>query len=119
MDTSSPSTSAYRPGHLPSNSGSPPLTSRNVINSASSAPVPIIGAAVSKEGRIGSLESQSSPPSGTSLGSLDMGDASEQPSTDCLTRIKSLQHCASTITELVNEKVTHCTLTCNISVLFR
>lgn len=112
---SSPSTSAYRPGHLPSNSGSPPLTSRNVINSASSAPVPIIGAAVSK-GRIGSLEIQSSPPSGTSLGSLDMGDASEQPSTDCLTRIKSLQHCASTITELVKEKVTHCTLTCNILV---
>ncbi|KAL8102311.1 serine/threonine-protein kinase ATG1c-like isoform X2 [Apium graveolens] len=103
VDMSSPSTSAYRPGHLPFNSGSPPLTSRNVINSASSAPVPIIGAVVSK-GRIGSLESQSSPPSGTSLGSLDLGDASEQPSTDCLTRIKSLQHCASTITELVNEK---------------
>lgn len=111
MDIPSPSTSAYRPGRLPSNAGSPPLTSRDVIKSTSSAPVPIMGALVSKEGRIGSLESQSSPPSGTSLGSLDMGDASEQPSTDCLTRIKSLQHCASTITELVNEKVIHCTLT--------
>ncbi|KAL1804728.1 hypothetical protein ACET3Z_027796 [Daucus carota] len=105
VDIPSPSTSAYRPGRLPSNAGSPPLTSRDVIKSTSSAPVPIMGALVSKEGRIGSLESQSSPPSGTSLGSLDMGDASEQPSTDCLTRIKSLQHCASTITELVNEKV--------------
>jgi serine/threonine-protein kinase ULK/ATG1 len=34
---------------------------------------------------------------------MDTGD--EQPSTNCMTRVKSLQQYASAITELVNEKV--------------
>uniref|UniRef100_F6I082 Protein kinase domain-containing protein n=1 Tax=Vitis vinifera TaxID=29760 RepID=F6I082_VITVI len=45
-------------------------------------------------------------PSQTSQGSMDIGDALERPSTHCITRIKSLQQCASIITELVNEKKT-------------
>lgn len=44
-----------------------------------------------------------SAPSGTALGSLDAADASEQPSADAMTRIKSLQQCAASIKELVNE----------------
>ncbi|RVW90936.1 Serine/threonine-protein kinase ATG1c [Vitis vinifera] len=51
----------------------------------------------------GSLESHSSTPSGTSQGSMDIGDALEQPSTHCMTRIKSLQQCASVIIELVQK----------------
>ncbi|XP_022745054.1 serine/threonine-protein kinase ATG1c-like isoform X2 [Durio zibethinus] len=51
-----------------------------------------------------SLESQSSTP-GTSQGSMDIGDTLEQPSSHRMTRIKSLQQCASAITELVHEKV--------------
>lgn len=105
VDMSSSSTSGSKLSHLPSKFGSPPLTSRNIINSTTSAPVPIISAETSKEGRLGCLGSHNSAPSGTWLGSLDVGDASEQPSTDYMTRIKSLQHCASTITKLVNEKL--------------
>ncbi|CAI0427339.1 unnamed protein product [Linum tenue] len=44
-------------------------------------------------------------PNRTSQGSTDIGDALEQPSPDCTTRIKSLKQCASTITELVQEKI--------------
>lgn len=105
VDMSSSSASAPKLSHFHSKSGSPPLESGGNINSASSAPVPIIGAPTSKAGCIGSFESHSSAPSGTSQGSMDIGDASEQPSTDCMTRIKSLQRCASAITELVNEKI--------------
>ncbi|KAL6329646.1 hypothetical protein AAG906_026371 [Vitis piasezkii] len=47
------------------------------------------------------LESHSSAPFGTSQGSMDIGDALEQPSTHRMTRIKSLQQCASVITELL------------------
>ncbi|KAF9660580.1 hypothetical protein SADUNF_SadunfUnG0011300 [Salix dunnii] len=42
---------------------------------------------------------------GTSEGSVDLGDAFEQPSTLCVTRIKSFQQCASAIAELVLEKM--------------
>ncbi|PIA54582.1 hypothetical protein AQUCO_00900861v1 [Aquilegia coerulea] len=69
-----------------------------------SAPMPIIGAPISSTCGFGSLESQSSGPSATSQGSADLGDAMEQPSTHSLTRIRSLQQCASAIKELVNEK---------------
>nr|XP_043621496.1 serine/threonine-protein kinase ATG1c-like isoform X2 [Erigeron canadensis] len=78
--------------------------SRN-IHSTSSAPLPIIGGVASKVGCAGSFESQCSAPSGTSHGSVDIIDASEQPSTDSITRIKSLQDCASAISELVNDKI--------------
>ncbi|KAE8692872.1 PRA1 family protein A2 isoform 2 [Hibiscus syriacus] len=41
---------------------------------------------------------------GTSQGSMDIGDM-EQPSSHCMTRIKSLQQCSSAVTELVHEKI--------------
>ncbi|KAK2972292.1 hypothetical protein RJ640_014350 [Escallonia rubra] len=104
VDVSSSSASASKLSQLQSKSVSPPVPSGS-INSTTSAPVPIFGQASSNLNCIGSLGSHSSAPSGTSQGSMDIGDASEQPSTDCMTRIKSLQHCASAITELVNEKI--------------
>ncbi|KAK9289457.1 hypothetical protein L1049_007612 [Liquidambar formosana] len=103
MDMSSSSASASKQGHPPCKSESPPSASVH-INRRSSAPLPIIGAATSNMCCMGSLESQSSAP-GTSQGSMDIGDALEQPSTHCMTRIRSLQHCASAITELVNKKI--------------
>ncbi|KAH9736181.1 serine/threonine-protein kinase ATG1c [Citrus sinensis] len=102
MDTSSSSTSVSKPTHIPRTSERPLISVPKYTTS--SAPVPIIGATNSKISHIGSLESQSSAP-GTSLGSTDMGDALEQPSTHCMTRIKSLKRCACAITELVNEKI--------------
>ncbi|KAH9736187.1 serine/threonine-protein kinase ATG1c [Citrus sinensis] len=104
MDTSSSSTSVSKPTHIPRTSERPLISVPKYTTS--SAPVPIIGATNSKISHIGSLESQSSAP-GTSLGSTDMGDALEQPSTHCMTRIKSLKRCACAITELVNEKTIH------------
>ncbi|KAL2502961.1 Protein kinase superfamily protein [Forsythia ovata] len=89
--------------HLPFKSGSPPLNSVN-MTSTPSAPVPIIGAATGRVGYARSLESRSSAP-GTSQGSMEIGDTFEKPSTDFMTRIKSLQHCASAITELVKERI--------------
>ncbi|KAI3782675.1 hypothetical protein L2E82_12728 [Cichorium intybus] len=90
-----------------SKSGSPPVPSRRDrdIHSTPSAPLPIIGAAASKIRCTGSFESQCSAPSGTSHGSVDIVDASEQPPTDSMARIKSLHDCASAISELVNEKI--------------
>ncbi|KAD3068378.1 hypothetical protein R6Q59_017773 [Mikania micrantha] len=75
------------------------------IHSTSSAPLPIIGGTASKIRCTGSFESQCSAPSGTSHGSIDLIDASEQPPTDSMARIKSLHDCASAISELVNEKI--------------
>lgn len=110
MDTSSSSISVSKPTHIPRTSERPLISVPKYTTS--SAPVPIIGATNSKISHIGSLESQSSAP-GTSLGSTDMGDALEQPSTHCMTRIKSLKRCACAITELVNEKVSHGMPICN------
>lgn len=104
MDVSSSSPSASKLSHLPCNSGSPQQEFAN-MNSAPSAPMPIIGATGSRFGYSGSLDSHSSAPSGTSQGSMEIGDALEQPSPHCITRIKSLKRCASAVTELVNEKV--------------
>ncbi|KAA8518953.1 hypothetical protein F0562_016273 [Nyssa sinensis] len=104
MDVSSSSASTSKLSQFQCKPESSPQASAN-MNSTSSAPMPIIGAAVSKMGCIGSLESHSSAPSGTSQGSMDIGDALEQPSTHCMTRIRSLQRCASAIMELVNEKI--------------
>ncbi|KAF7825619.1 serine/threonine-protein kinase ATG1c-like isoform X1 [Senna tora] len=101
MDVSSSSVSASKPSHFPFRSGGSPQESSNIIDRVS-APMPIIGAATSSTYQIGSAESQDSAP-GTSNASMDTGD--EQPSAHCMTRIKSLQQCASTITELVNEKM--------------
>ncbi|XP_010262643.1 PREDICTED: serine/threonine-protein kinase ATG1c [Nelumbo nucifera] len=104
METSLLSLSASRPHHSPCKSENSPIASAN-SNSASSSPMPIIGAAIRNPSCVGSLESRSSAPSGTSQGSMDMGETLEQPSVHCLTRIRSLQKCAYAITELVNEKI--------------
>ncbi|CAK9151433.1 unnamed protein product [Ilex paraguariensis] len=98
------SASGSKPSHLLSKSGSPPLASGN-INSTSSSPMQIIGAATSNIGCVGSFERQSFVPFGTSPGSVNAWDVLEQRSTDCLRRIRSLQQCASAITELVKEKI--------------
>lgn len=103
IDTSYSSTSGSKPSHFPYKSQSP---SKASLVTMSSAPMPITGAANSNICHIGSLESRSSAP-GTSQGSVDVVDTLEQPSKHCMTRINSLQKCASAITELVNEKVYH------------
>ncbi|KAA3463816.1 serine/threonine-protein kinase ATG1c-like [Gossypium australe] len=102
LDVSSSSVTS-KPNHIPYKSENPPLIPF-VNKTASTAPMPIIGPSNVKICHARSLDSQSSAPE-TSQGSMDIGDALEQPSSHCLTRIKSLQHCASTITELVHEKI--------------
>ncbi|KAG8647679.1 serine/threonine-protein kinase ATG1c isoform X2 [Manihot esculenta] len=97
LDVSSSLASTSKPRNIPYKSRSPPRASDNV----NSAPMPIIGTANSNACHIGSLEGPSSAP-GTSQGSTDIGDVVEQPSTHCMTRIKSLQQCASAISELVD-----------------
>ncbi|EOY07399.1 Kinase superfamily protein isoform 1 [Theobroma cacao] len=103
MDVSCSSASTSKPNNIPYKSESPPLIPFT-NNSTSTAPVPIVDATNINICTVGSLESQSSAP-GTSQGSMDMGDVLEQPSSHCMTRIKSLQQCASAITELVHENI--------------
>ncbi|XP_068477902.1 serine/threonine-protein kinase ATG1c-like isoform X5 [Phaseolus vulgaris] len=100
-DVSSSSVGALRPSHTPYRSGSLPQESSSSITRPS-APMPIVGVHTNSTYQVGSSGSQDSAP-GTSLGSMDIGD--EQPSAHCMTRVKSLQQCASAITELVNEKM--------------
>ncbi|KAG6596389.1 Serine/threonine-protein kinase ATG1c, partial [Cucurbita argyrosperma subsp. sororia] len=92
--------SASKPILSSCKSQSPTQTSVS-LGAALTAPMPIIRKATSSSSRMGSLGSQSSAP-----GSLDMEDTLEQPSANCTARIKSLQQSASTITELVKEKIT-------------
>eukprot|EP00257_Ricinus_communis_P021730 XP_015581270.1 serine/threonine-protein kinase ATG1c isoform X1 [Ricinus communis] len=99
LDGSSSSASASKPSHIPSKLPSPQAT----IN-LNTAPMPITCTVNSNMCHVGSLDSPSSAP-GTSHGSTDIGDVLEQPSTHCMTRIKSLQQCAAAISELVHEKV--------------
>lgn len=101
VSVSSSSVSASKPSNFPFRSGGSIHESSNIIDRVS-APMPIIGVATGSTCQIGSSGSLDSAP-GTSHASMDTGD--EQPSAHCMTRIKSLQQCASTITELVNEKV--------------
>uniref|UniRef100_A0A7N0RH35 Protein kinase domain-containing protein n=2 Tax=Kalanchoe fedtschenkoi TaxID=63787 RepID=A0A7N0RH35_KALFE len=83
----------------------PPLDGSSFVASAAKLDHPlIVGTTTSCLCRMGSLESQNSAP-GTSQGSMDYADSLERPSTYGLTRIKSLQQCAATINELVNEKM--------------
>lgn len=89
--------------HLPSKVEYP-LLGGNVINSKPNVPVKLV-AATTKESCNGCLDNHGPAPSGTSLGSICIREHPEQPSTDSVSRIKSLQNCASTITQLVNEKV--------------
>ncbi|KAI3474134.1 hypothetical protein Pfo_028922 [Paulownia fortunei] len=97
------STHDSKPSHFPSKTGSPPLYSGN-MNSGPSAPVPIIAGATGRFDYTGSLESRLSAP-GISQGSMNIANTSEQPSTDCMIRISSLQRYAAAITELVNDKI--------------
>lgn len=103
LGMSSSSVSASQSHSSPCKSESSPIASPKF--SALSAPMPIIGATMNKTRAMGSLESHSSPASETSQGSMDMGDAMEQPSAHCMTRIRSLQRCASVIRELVKDKI--------------
>ncbi|WCJ28364.1 Serine/threonine-protein kinase ATG1c [Euphorbia peplus] len=97
----SSSLSTSKPSHIPYMSSSPPRASANV----NTAPVRITGNTNTNICHIGSSESRSSAP-GTSQESMDAGYVLEHPSTHCvLTRIKSLQQCASAISDLVHEKV--------------
>ncbi|CAL9145507.1 unnamed protein product [Musa hybrid cultivar] len=97
------SVSPSRPSNSPCKSEGSQITSPNVR--ASSAPMPISGAAVSNAPAIRSLGSFGSPASETSHGSIDMSDAVEQPSGHFMTRIISLQQFASVITDVVKEKI--------------
>uniref|UniRef100_A0A6N2MT60 Protein kinase domain-containing protein n=1 Tax=Salix viminalis TaxID=40686 RepID=A0A6N2MT60_SALVM len=103
LDVSSSTTSTSKPSNAQCKSESPPRAPA-YINTTPSIPMPIIGTANKNLYLVGSLEIPGSAP-GTSEGSVDLGDAFEQPSTHCMTRIKSLQQCASAITELVLEKI--------------
>ncbi|XP_022983329.1 serine/threonine-protein kinase ATG1c-like [Cucurbita maxima] len=98
-DTSSTLASASKP--IPSRKSQSPPQSSIRLGTAVTAPMPIIGKATTSSYRMGSLGSQSSAP-----GSMDIEDTLEQPSANCRARVKSLQQSASTITELVKEKIT-------------
>lgn len=102
VETSS-SASATRPYHSISKSEN--LSGASISNPKSSSPMPITGALPHRAYEFGSSGSNSSVPSGASLGSTEMGEILEQPSSDCISRIKSLQLCASALSELVSEKV--------------
>ncbi|KAL6998362.1 Serine/threonine-protein kinase ATG1c [Sarracenia purpurea var. burkii] len=104
MDVSSSSASGSKQSHLPCKLGST-LQASASVSSTSSAPMPIIDGTGSRFGCIGSLDSHSSAPSGISHGSMDIGDALVQPLTDSMNRVQSLLQFASTIRELVNEKI--------------
>ncbi|KAG0467649.1 hypothetical protein HPP92_019229 [Vanilla planifolia] len=85
-----------------------PGKSENVLDSRKnnrlSAPLPINGA-LTEVPAMGSLESNNSPASGISQGSMDIGEDIEEPSANFITRIRLLQQCASALTELVNDEI--------------
>jgi len=114
MDVSSSSVNASKPSHSLFRSGSFPQEFSNTITRIS-APMQIVGASTNSMCQIGSSGSQDSAP-GTSHGSMDTCD--EQPSTHCMTRVKSLQEYASAITELVNEKVNVANLLVYLFILY-
>ncbi|XP_020553479.1 serine/threonine-protein kinase ATG1c isoform X2 [Sesamum indicum] len=94
---------ASKPSHFPSKSGSSSLYSGN-MNSTPSASELIIGGATGIVDYTGVIEHRLSAP-GISQGSMDIADTLEQPLTDCMTLISSLQCSAAAITELVNDKI--------------
>ncbi|KAL9150469.1 hypothetical protein ABFS82_12G169800 [Erythranthe guttata] len=99
LDSSS-SARAVNQSHSPPKTTTSPLDSGN-INMVSSGPQPMIG----REDDNGILESRILIPTTSERSMVTTGNTLEQPSSDCMTRIKSLQHCASCITALVNEKI--------------
>ncbi|KAH6798175.1 Protein kinase superfamily protein [Perilla frutescens var. hirtella] len=94
LDLSSSGGRASKQGHSLSKTGDLPLASEKMNKTSS--PMPVRGGSVEDTGNLGSPISTPR----TSQGSMDI----EQPSSDCMTRIKSLQCYASSITELVTEK---------------
>uniref|UniRef100_A0A0D6R144 Protein kinase domain-containing protein n=1 Tax=Araucaria cunninghamii TaxID=56994 RepID=A0A0D6R144_ARACU len=92
------------PGPLPDKLVSS-LVKHSLKSPAVSEPMPIIGAAVDFVGSSGSHGNQSSIRSGTSPGSVDLVDVSDQPSTYPRARLQSLMQCAYAISELANEKL--------------
>lgn len=102
MDSSS-SAGASRLTNTPIRSSYSLQASGN-IDSRLSEPVLVVGPATNSIAPVLRLESPSSVP-GVSQVSTDIVDPPEQP-TDGIARVESLQHSASVITELVNEKVT-------------
>lgn len=72
-----------------------------------SAPMPINGLPINRQqsAGTGSFDSHCSPASGTSQGSADISDAMDQPPSDYLTRIRSLEQYASAIAGLVRDEV--------------
>ncbi|XP_057519308.1 serine/threonine-protein kinase ATG1c isoform X1 [Amaranthus tricolor] len=82
-----------------------PLPISPSISSRSSSPMPILGPSIGYPCSIETVDNQSSAPPGMSPGSMDTIDGLEQPSSDSLTRLKSLQECAASVKELVNEMI--------------
>ncbi|KAJ3682686.1 hypothetical protein LUZ60_012913 [Juncus effusus] len=70
------------------------------LNPCVTAPMPIQGAIPGRTWSVGN-----SPASGNSQGSVEMGEAVDRPSSDYMTRIKSLQHSASAVSDLVKDEV--------------
>lgn len=104
LDVSAPSASLSKPRLSPTKSELP-LPASLGVSSRFSALVPIVSPSIRYPSGDGTLDSQSSATPGTSQGSMDTADYLEQPSSDSITRLKSLQECAASVKELVNEMV--------------
>ncbi|KAJ4790029.1 Serine/threonine-protein kinase ATG1 [Rhynchospora pubera] len=96
----SPSSSAtiagFHAGNSPSKSEGSPAASPQVSRGTAPMPIPPL-----REQPVWRMESPSSP---GSAGSVEIGEAIDRPSSDNLTRIKSLQQCASDISDLVKQE---------------
>ncbi|XP_051113959.1 serine/threonine-protein kinase ATG1c-like isoform X2 [Andrographis paniculata] len=84
-----------------SKTDSPLIDSGNMTSARGQ--MPAIGRATGEVDNTGILESRPTP--SALQGSMDITNTLDQPSTDCMTRIKSLQHYASSITDLVSDKI--------------
>lgn len=103
LDVSSPSTKPKQ--SLPPTISQLTYPTSSSVKSKPSALVPIIGHSIRYSWCTGSLDSQSSAAPVASLASLDTVDSYEQPSSDTITRLKSLQESATSVKELVYEMV--------------
>jgi serine/threonine-protein kinase ULK2 len=111
----SPSTSATNTGFhtgsgSPSKSEGSPVASPAMNQGTAPMPIPPL--------RERSFRRMESPISPGSAGSVEMGEAIDKPSSDYVTRIKSLQQCASAISDLVKQEVSFsalCTLCPSLS----
>ncbi|KAJ1696068.1 hypothetical protein LUZ63_004580 [Rhynchospora breviuscula] len=96
----SPSSSAtnagFHGGNSPSKSEGSPVVSPQVSRGTAPMPIPPL-----RERPVWRMESPSSP---GSTGSVEIGEAIDRPSSDNLTRIESLQQCASAISDLVKQE---------------